>query len=153
MTTIELIQPSQADSQAPAFTPVDIPFSEVEAKRAFNGLVTTTNQLFDLFVRRWRKVFDAFWRTPLIYGDQALSMADLQAVLDVDPIQIVAMRTKSAAFLAFCQTHYPEAFTTPETGEALIPARYLTPPYEFTVDGETGAITLTALKAAWQLPE
>lgn len=121
--------------------------------RAFNARVAFANATRDQIIEQWRLAYDVFWQCPRTHGDRALSLSELQAVLDADQDEVGRMLEDSAAFLAFAQAAYPEAFVDPDPAnpevEAMIPPRYLSSPYE--VSGIVGVnLSLVSLKSDWE---
>ena len=93
-------------------------------------------------LRTYMNGYDKFWQTPLTHGDRALSMEDVQAMLDVDPVIMVDLMNDGTAFVDFVQSSHPEA-----VGTDYFPTRYLTVPYNMDESGR-----LVSLKPEWEAP-
>ena len=84
--------------------------------------------------------YEKFWQTPRTHGERALSMENIQAMLDAAPAAMNEILSDGANFVQFVATTYPE-----QVGTDLFPDRYLSIPYE--VDG---AGRLVSLKPDWE---
>ena len=77
-----------------------------------------------------------------------ISNVEMQSVLDIDPATASDILTDSASFVQFIATAYPESL---QGDDPLLPARYTSSPYEYTVD--QNGITLSSLKEDWEKVE
>lgn len=94
-------------------------------------------------LRTYMNGYDKFWQTPRTHGDRALSMAEVQAMLDVDPAIMVGLMNDGTAFINFVQASHASA-----VGTEYFPTRYLTIPYNMDENGR-----LTSLKPEWEAQE
>ncbi len=123
-----------------------LPSEGFDAFAALRPRVSQANQIRDNMVRQWRAGFEAFWQTPRTHGDRALSMEDMQAVLVAGGDTVKNILGDSASFLQFVATSHPEALVADDgDDEALLPARYLSAPYEMNEAGQ-----LLSLKPEWE---
>jgi len=84
--------------------------------------------------------YEKFWQTPKTHGERALSMENVQAMLDAAPAAMNEILSDGANFVQFVATTYPE-----QVGTDLFPNRYLSIPYETDEAGR-----LTSLKPDWE---
>ena len=84
--------------------------------------------------------YEKFWQTPKTHGERALSMENVQAMLDAAPAAMNEILSDGANFVQFVATTYPE-----QVGTDLFPNRYLSIPYETDEAGR-----LTSLKPEWE---
>ena len=84
--------------------------------------------------------YEKFWQTPKTHGERALSMENVQAMLDAAPAAMNEILSDAGAFVTFVATTYPE-----HVGTDLFPNRYLSMPYETDEAGR-----LTSLKPDWE---
>ena len=133
----------------------ELPTETFNSTEAAANRIKRANQFRDLIVQQYKAGYEAMWQTPRTHGDNALSMADMQSVLNQAQATFAAVLTDSAAFVAFIATTYPEALAagTDDEGnetEPLFPSRYESAPYVYTLDGN--GITLVSLKPEWEAP-
>lgn len=130
----------------------ELPAPTFNAIEAASNRIIRSNQFRDLIVQQYKAGYDAMWQTPLTHAESALTMEQMQSVLNAAQSTFLDVLTDSAAFVAFIAEAYPAALVSPdEDTEALLPERYLSAPYEYEL-GPTG-LTLTRLKPVWQQPE
>ena len=123
---------------------------EFDPIKAYNARIKHANMTRDLLVTSWKKAYEAFWQTPRTHKDRALSMAELQSIIDVNQATFGAILADSAAFVQFAAAQYPEALVGTDGGEALLPSRYLASPYIF--EGSPGVnLTLVSLVPEWSI--
>lgn len=113
-----------------------------DATKAFNVRLKESSMTAEKLLRTYMNGYDKFWQTPLTHGDRALSMEDVQAMLDVDPVIMVDLMNDGTAFVDFVQSSHPEA-----VGTDYFPTRYLTVPYNMDESGR-----LVSLKPEWEAP-
>ena len=114
--------------------------------KSFNQRVDYANAISSNIALLWREGYESFWQVPRTHGDKAVSMEDLQSVINEDQVEIGEILTDSNGFLSFIQANHPETLGD----DCIIPDRYLTFPYFYT--GEIGSnITLTSLKPVWDV--
>lgn len=126
----------------------ELPTDQFNALEHAKNRVLTANQFRDHIVEKYKSGYEGMWQTPLTHGDDALTMEQMQSVLNTAQATFAAILTDSAAFVQFVADTYPEAL---EGDEPLLPERFLSSPYNLTI-GESG-ITLLSLKDAWLAPE
>lgn len=126
----------------------ELPTAQFNTLEHAKNRVLSANQFRDHIVEKYKSGYEGMWQTPLTHGDDALTMEQMQAVLNTAQATFAAILTDSAAFVQFVATTYPEAL---EGDEPLLPERFLSAPYTYTTS-ETG-ITLVALRDEWLAPE
>lgn len=114
-----------------------------DATKAFNVRLKEASMTAEKLLRTYMNGYDKFWQTPRTHGDRALSMADVQAMLAVDPAIMNDLMTDGTAFVDFVQASHPEA-----VGTDYFPTRYLTIPYNMDENG-----ILLSLKPEWEAQE
>lgn len=130
----------------------ELPTNSFNATEAATNRIIRANQFRDLIVEQYKSGYESMWQTPRTHGDGALTMEQMQAVLNESQATFVDVLTDSAGFVSYLATAYPDALVAPdEDTEPLLPARYTSSPYEYTV-GQTG-IQLTSLKPDWEAQE
>jgi hypothetical protein len=121
---------------------VDLPLS-FDASAAANLRVKEGGATGEKLLRTYMDGYEKFWQTPRTHGDRAMSMADVQAMIDAAPVVMNQMMADGTAFVAFVQTSHAS-----KVGTDFFPTRYLTIPYEVDVDGR-----LVSLKPEWDVQE
>lgn len=113
-----------------------------DATKSFNVRLKESSMTAEKLLRTYMDGYDKFWQTPLTHGNRALTMAEVQAMLDVDPVIMQDLMTDGTAFVAFVQSSHPDA-----VGTEYFPTRYLTVPYNMDESGR-----LVSLKPEWAAP-
>lgn len=112
--------------------------------------MSQANEYRNTLLERYRAGYEAFWQTPRTHGDRALTMEQMQAVIDTAQPTFQTILSDSAAHMADLQARYPAAFVKQEgESEPKVPARYTSSAYEYTLD-PNGRLVLSSLKPDWQ---
>ena len=127
-----------------------IPDAVFSGNDALIPRVKQANQLRELFVKKWRDVYESFWQTPRTHGDRALTIEQMQQVILANPAVVADMLKDSAGFLEWITTAHPDIREAPEGEEPLLPARYLSSPYEWDPEQP---LKLISLKPEWDVQE
>lgn len=123
------------------------PEKQFDASAALDARVIQANQYRDNRVKNYKAGYEAFWQTPLTHGDRALSMVEMQAVLDAGQSTVQQILGDSAQEIAKIAELYPEAMTGEDP---LLPARFTSSAYNYEV--VEGRIVLLSLKPEWEAP-
>lgn len=122
-----------------------LPNEAFNTNQAARNRVIKAQQFRDHIVQQYKSSYDAMWQTPRTHGDRALTMEQMQAVIDEMQPTMAEILQDSSAFVQFVVDTYPEAL---QDDNPLFPVRYTGSPYEYTVD--QNRIQLTALKSEWE---
>ncbi len=120
----------------------DLPLT-FDANAMVNLRVKEAGMTAEKLLKTYTNGYEKFWQTPRTHGDNALSMVQVQAMLDADPAIMNELMSDGTAFVAFVQSSHPE-----KVGTDCFPTRFLTIPYEMDGDGR-----LTSLKPEWEVLE
>lgn len=126
-----------------SYYPHDPKPESFDAVKAFNVRLNDSSNTAAKLLRTYIDGYERFWQTPRTHGERALSMEDVQAMLDVDPVIMMDLMNDGTAFVAFVQASHPDA-----VGTDYFPTRYLTIPYVMDQAGR-----LVSLKPEWEAQE
>jgi len=126
-----------------SYYPHDPKPESFDAVKAFNVRLNDSSNTAAKLLRTYIDGYERFWQTPRTHGERALSMEDVQAMLDVDPVIMMDLMNDGTAFVAFVQASHPDA-----VGTEYFPTRYLTIPYVMDENGR-----LVSLKPEWEVQE
>ncbi len=113
------------------------------AIKAFNIRLKESSATAEMLLRTYINGYEKFWQTPRTHGENALTIDEVQDMLNVDPAIMVDLMNDGTAFVAFVQESHAEA-----VGTEYFPTRYLTIPYNMDENGQ-----LTSLKPEWEAQE
>lgn len=114
-----------------------------DATKAFNVRLKESSMTAEKLLRTYINGYEKFWQTPRTHGENALTIDEVQAMLNVDPAIIVDLMNDGTAFVEFVKSSHPDA-----VGTDYFPERYLTIPYNMDANGQ-----LTSLKPEWEVQE
>jgi len=126
-----------------SYYPHDPKPESFDAVKAFNVRLNDSSNTAAKLLRTYIDGYERFWQTPRTHGERALSMEDVQAMLDVDPVIMMDLMNDGTAFVEFVQESHPDA-----VGTDYFPTRYLTIPYVMDQAGR-----LVSLKPEWEAQE
>ena len=90
----------------------------------------------------WMQMIDIFWQAPVTHGENAASMADIQAKLDADPAAAQVLLSSSKSFIEYHISQDADL-----VNEMVDPRYLLDGAYEW-VEGE---LTLSALRPEYDV--
>ena len=135
--------------------PYTVPEQSVDARESARNRITRANQFHELLIAQYRSAYESYWQTPRTHEDRALTMAQMQSVIDQAQSTMIDVLTRSAKFVAFVADAYPESLLSSGTEgqegfvEADFPARYHSAPYNYEITAR-GTINLLSLKPEWE---
>ena len=92
----------------------------------------------------WMQMIDVFWQAPITHGENAASMADIQAKLDADPAAAQVLLSSSKSFIEY---HISQ---DADLVDEMVDPRYLLEGAYVWVEGE---LTLDTLRPEWDVQE
>ena len=92
----------------------------------------------------WMQMLDVFWQAPITHGENAASMADIQAKIDADPAAAQVLLSSSKSFIEY---HIAQ---DADLVNEMVPARYLLDGAYTWVEGE---LTLEALRPEYEVQD
>ena len=92
----------------------------------------------------WMQMIDVFWQAPITHGENAASMADIQAKIDADPAAAQVLLSSSKSFIEY---HISQ---DADLVNEMVPARYLLDGAYTWVEGE---LTLEALRPEYDVQD
>lgn len=136
------------------FTVPEVKFDPTEHAR---NKAIRSNQFFEMVLSQFRSTYDEFWgvsgsdKTTEVEGEQVTTfvgggsrytVTEMQSILAAMPMATaIDILTGTAQFVVFIEGAYP----------GVLADRYKTAAFTYTLD--QSGIVLTALSAAWSVPE
>jgi delta-aminolevulinic acid dehydratase/porphobilinogen synthase len=113
-----------------------------QAADHLNNILLRADREFKRQVTEWTKQLDVCWCAPVTHGDNARSMEDMQAIIDVDPAKFQLLLSDSAAQAGHFMAIDAAAFVE------LVEPRHLVDGAYTWVEGE---LTLEELRPEWDV--
>ena len=113
-----------------------------QAAEHLNNILLRADREFKRQVTEWTKQLDVCWCAPVTHGDNARSMEDMQAIIDVDPAKFQLLLSDSAAQAGHFMAIDAAAFVE------LVEPRHLVDGAYTWVEGE---LTLEELRPEWDV--
>ena len=115
-----------------------------QAADHLNNILLRADREFKRQVNEWTKQLDVCWCAPVTHGENARSMEDMQAIIDVDPAKFQLLLSDSAAQAGHFMAIDAAAFV------ALVEPRHLVDGAYTWVEGE---LTLEELRPEWDVQQ
>ena len=113
-----------------------------QAADHLNNILLRADREFKRQVTEWTKQLDVCWCAPVTHGEEARSKADMQAIIDADPVKFQMMLSDSVAQVAHFMAIDAAAFA------ALVEPRHL---QEGAYTWVEGTLTLDTLRPEWDV--